>query len=1331
VKIDRTQLISDLAGFATAGNGVVVGHPGAGKTYAVTELLKKLKTDGVLHLYLPVERLGAGTAAELANFFGREGDFVELLRAAVAEATTPAVVVFDGFDAARGEAERTGVFRLILRAVNELAGIWRIIVSVRTFDATKSLRLLNLFPDRDPGSGDARGCRQFIVPALTTGEVSQTFGQIPGLRELHEAGSADFRDLLTIPFNLWLIEQVIRAGADAKEFSQVTSEVQLLEIYWNYRVRRGNKPEDREFILRKAAAEMVERHTLTVRRSSVYEPAVREAWEGLLSDEILVEVAEQEPGVSFTHNILFDFAVSAHLLDVAPAKLATFVAEEPARPLFLRPSLVYHFTRLWHFDHQGFWRNFWSVVQREEVHLRQIIRLVLPAVVVNEAHLPADLAPLVAELGRGTPAGVDATAFLVQALRVLGSKKVSLWTCFLREISRHLDRKFGWDAGLIATSYLEAVAGPGDEGFACCGETGRRLLTWAWGSRKDARFGQWFERMAGLVAVPLVAKTYQSNANESRALLEAVLNVVGEPDFPIDCIFRLVHEIKPLIQHDPELVGLIYERVFGFVETNDAKTNIGGPVLPLISNRRQDYESCRYALIQDFGRFLKAAPGYAIPAGLRAVQVHAIQDHVLRHLRAGKTLRDITVPFKFRKGTAHYMTDGSAVWDESSFPDQELALADELISWLKRAAHAGDDNGVSLFLAAFASEAQAAFLWARLLVAAADEPGFMAKYVWELAVAEPVVKGSDTLVSLGAFLERSYAFLSHAQRIAVERAIMRLPQKQTGDSKALIERRRNRLVARLPVEHIVTTATAALRATLEKKAELPPNAPLFSVTTTSERYTEEMMLRDQGVAVDSAPNTEVRNLYRPLKEWNEGKKDAAGIEELLPTAAALSELLAKPHAASPAVLSTAATHLASFASNAIQKTRETGSEKFRLLRQLMLAAADSPEPRANPDHDAKWNFAAWSPAPRIEAAQALPWLTHLGEDGEAVAAITKLARDPVPSVRFLLASEIWRLHERYSVPMWALIEEMAATEKNAVVLQGVTRTLWALRDLDPERTLIALRKLLSPEGAEPDDDEAAQSGLVSMAVDFAVRYDNSWAQSALAAWRKKPVEFAASLAVSGRRLIEYLKPQHAEMGFERARAQVIEHLGAAADGLRQLQRNEAKLPQDIVQKKWRSLYSVIDNSVMRLYFAADVDPQMRQRGQHPMSNKEREEYFHSVLPILRKVLSFGLEADTGMLFAPTAHYFMQLLNGVVRYDPALVLTLAADVVGCSRRFNYNLDSFAMKETVRLVETLLADHRAQIQDEDSIRALLGLLDAFVEAGWPDALQLVWRLDEIYR
>jgi hypothetical protein len=78
-----------------------------------------------------------------------------------------------------------------------------------------------------------------------------------------------------------------------------------------------------------------------------------------------------------------------------------------------------------------------------------------------------------------------------------------------------------------------------------------------------------------------------------------------------------------------------------------------------------------------------------------------------------------------------------------------------------------------------------------------------------------------------------------------------------------------------------------------------------------------------------------------------------------------------------------------------------------------------------------------------------------------------------------------------------------------------------------------------------------------------------------------------------------------------------------------------------------------------------------------------------------------------------------------------VLRLAADVIESSKRYDYNLDSMAMKEVVTLVEALIADYSEYIHDQESVRRLLNVLDAFVEAGWPDALNLVWRLDEVYR
>ena len=1325
MKIDRSQLITDLMAFALSGSGVVIGQPGVGKTHALVQLRGRLKVDGIPHLILPVERLGSASAPEIRHALNRDGDFVQLLREAVAGSAKPAVLIFDGFDAARGEDERDGVFRLILRAVNELRGLWHVVVSVRTFDARKSRRLLDLFPKDERGTG----CRTFPIPLLTAEEVAQVYPQVEGLKAVHDAGTAEFRDLLRVPFHLWLTERVLRSKADAAALSQATSEVQLLDLYWKHRVRAGTHAEDRDFLLSEIITAMVQNRALTARRTAVYRPDLRDAWRTLMSDEVLVEVAEGEPRVAFSQNILFDFAVSLYLLDDDPQKLATFVAEEPARPLFLRPSLVYHFTRLWLFDRAAFWRNFWTVIHQDAVSLRQIVRIVLPAVIIHEARASADLTPLLDQLKQQTDEAHSAIAFMLQAVRVLHSDRGELWSGFLRDASCHLHRKFAWDGGIIADSCLKGGVGQ-VQIVANCGAYGRRLLAWAWLNRKDAQFGAWFERLGGVIAVPLVAKTYATDAEESGHLLQRVLDVMGEPDFPIDSIFRLVNELEHVMAHDPGLVARAYERVFGYEERSNAKTNMGGPVLPLISNRRQDFDSCRYSLIQDFPKFLTAAPMEAVVAGIRAVQSHAIHRHVGRRLKAGKAQADITTTFAFRGQLAEFLEDMSAIWDHSRYPDQEMGLAHGIFQWLESTAEAGKERELDAFLDLFVREARVAFLWARLLMSASRQPAKLGPRLAELASTPVILDSSDTLVALGAYLERASPTLAEDVRAKIETAILALPDGQEGESKQWAEQRRNRLLARIPEDLLVTHSARELRDQLKQADNLPSNAPLFSITSTSRPYSEDEHLREQGVEPDSPQNAQLRALYRPLTDWD-GQKQPEAIDGLLQTAAALKAQLATGGAADPIMKMVAETHLASFASVALRRTNESGTERFKLLRELVLAAANSPQPKPDPKADAEWNFASWSPAPRNEAAQALPWLMHFGRDEAALAAIKQLADDPVPTVRFLLACESWRLLEHYPDVLWPLLKERAAAEKNEVVRQGIARSLWELIHRDAAHSLELIQAHNPSEDADADDEDSTSGQLVAMVVDYAVDHDDAWAKSTLMHWRSKPVDFATSLGLSGARLIEHVKPHNPAENAARARTLLLDHLDATAAGIRELQKVAVQPMPENVQQKWRSLYGIINNLVMRLYFAADIDSKLRQRTEHPLTEEARAKFFHESLPLLRKVLSFGKEPEAGVLLAPTAHYFMQMLNGVVQYAPALVLSMATEVVQSSQRFNYNLDSMAMKETVELVERMLADFRTDIRNESSIKDLLSLLDSFIEAGWPDALNLVWRLDEIYR
>src|SRR5207244_3176615 len=103
----------------------------------------------------------------------------------------------------------------------------------------------------------------------------------------------------------------------------------------------------RHSVLTEVARAMVDARQLSLRLDALYSRDDDEVWTDLLSAEIVRPVGTSGQRVAFAHNILFDFAVSVLLIEDEPAQVAAFLAAEPARPVFLRPSINYYFTRLW------------------------------------------------------------------------------------------------------------------------------------------------------------------------------------------------------------------------------------------------------------------------------------------------------------------------------------------------------------------------------------------------------------------------------------------------------------------------------------------------------------------------------------------------------------------------------------------------------------------------------------------------------------------------------------------------------------------------------------------------------------------------------------------------------------------------------------------------------------------------------------------------------------------------------------------------------------------------------------------------------------------------
>lgn len=77
-----------------------------------------------------------------------------------------------------------------------------------------------------------------------------------------------------------------------------------------------------------------------------------------------------------------------------------------------------------------------------------------------------------------------------------------------------------------------------------------------------------------------------------------------------------------------------------------------------------------------------------------------------------------------------------------------------------------------------------------------------------------------------------------------------------------------------------------------------------------------------------------------------------------------------------------------------------------------------------------------------------------------------------------------------------------------------------------------------------------------------------------------------------------------------------------------------------------------------------------------------------------------------------------------------LLSMAAFHLIIYGRFCVITEAMGSDIFVRIVGQCLADHRDIFREEERRRALVDCLDAFIEAGWPSARRLIYRLPELF-
>ena len=1317
IKIEREKLRNDLQDFVLRGNGVVVGKPGVGKTYLLNELRQNLKSAGIPHLRLPIDQLGDGTDEDLQRELSYVGDLIEKLNT-VPISDKKGILLFDAFDAARNEQTQKRFQRLIQRTIQQLEGQWNVVVTIRTYDAEKSQELLDLFGnpcDTDLTQYHSKGilCRHFTIPPLNEDEIRQVLDQIPPLKHIYNSVSPEFKQLLAYPFNLWLLEKILKTPQDVQALSQIHSEVQLLGLFWRRRVAPVSKKVHCLPILTQIVQQMVNEHSLTVRLDNMSDnlrldqPPRETAWDDLFSNEVLVWVASTGQRIAFSHDILFDYAISVLLIEDEPQQLEDFLLQDSARPIFLRPSLTYYFTRLWYDVPEKFWSAFWHIFRsNQSVHIR-LASLIPTSVIAIEARAIDQLTPLLDKIKGGEEIANDAIAWLLQSLRALeieDNVSDKLWSDFFDGVSKHLHRKFAW-ALAILTSRIQDKPKNSENSpvIYACGRVGRRLLAWIWQERETSE-DDWFNRLGSYWAVPLVSKTYGTNVEESRTLLNKVLELTQDDNFPIDFLTDLSEHVGKIWAHDSEFVGLIYRA--GITTTH-----------------RQDYSMCHYWLAEHFPNFLQAEPLTAAQAAIQSLNSFIIDTHTFRASRHDVTDKEI---FNFRRKRAYFVAD--KIYGEQQIRAEPIKMADALFEFISELAMSNNPLLDSL-LDVFRDYVEVAFFWKRLLKTASPLPAVFAPRLFELCIAEPIQMADEVLHELGQFLKIASSEFEPNQRLQIEETILRLPQD-----------RRDQLLAKIPSDLLCTNEAKEIREEMKRENEVPDNRPSAGFGFRSGHYSDEQQLQRQGIDTTAPKNQGIQCFFDRLdkfrSDWLNGEPTEEASELILPT---LEEGYAtiKGHTeADKQVIDRLWYKLADCTAILARAANNPESCLFAFCRELLLDAARHEQPEPNPDLDAQFNSSAYSPCPRHEAAEGLLRLTVRHPDPKMLDAIERLARDPVPSVRMVTAMELFKVYFTKLDRFWHIVENRAAHETNHVVQEHIctmlTRVVGRGKN-EQDRTIRVMDRMLKRTLAQKEKSESPDS-FVNLLMWLAFCRESSWALEAIeVVFFRAPIQFGNSLQHAifwvMREFVglKHLKTDEGSKTIQRAIRWLEQVIDVASDTIEELcdTSNAARTAE--TEKKLHDIYRVIDDVIMRLYYAAAYE-----RGQsEEIPNELRCRFYDQVKPIMEKVIALPQDRENGVTFAKTAGYFIQTLTSFLSCNPKEVLHFAVRIARSSESSGYSFDSFAVKNYVNFVEIVLADYRGEVRDGEALEDLLNILDIFVRAGWSDALRLVWRLDEIFR
>lgn len=1297
---------------AMGGSLLIIGEPGAGKSGVLNALARSLQETGKDVVQLAVDHHSVETLEGLKNDLRLDHSLLEVLNAW--DGPEPGWLIIDALDASRGGVGEA-VFRSLIERVLDGGSRWRIVASIRTFDLRMGQKFRSLFKGAPPVHSlhepEFSMVRHVRVPAWSPTEFQQLLSRAPILAAALEAAPKRLFDLAAIPFNTRLLSELIKDGVLKTTLTHVSSQVELLQLYWSHRVTSHGTPA--QLCIRRIVETMVATRALRVQ----FHLAAGDRPEAIdqLSREGVIVAVDNGRWIQFRHHILFDFAASRVLLD--PTSLASGkqrLDKKDGHGLMLAPALTFVMREIWErgADRTAFWSAAIQILK--DLETDPVIRSVTSRICVEYPEIETDTRDFAMRICNGEDGANTAFFHVGGALAVRledrSETPIDAWTAFLAAIANSIGQVAN-TVRFLLFKFIPIGSSPkqrNDLGFVA-----RALL--------ESNYNE--NPFFVPAAIDFVSETFSSDPECSRLLLARVfeeqrLQTYGSEEVPAIC-----RNIKAIADNDPEFAAEIYRLTYRFTISDERQTRMGhSRILSLTSTAKQDYDMARYDLSEFCLEFLNTHPKAAVDAIIDAFSSYVTREHTLS---PGHKSYVVDVAQR----SARLQEDWSHIWahdSDDTYAEDGQALIKKLVEYLRNA-----EASMAVLVANRLIDRNAlALLWSRLFMVSAERSDALLDLVLPFAMTKEFLLLPDTTKDAIDVISRGYGRLSNKQRSIFEQQALAfdfIDYSRPGEARNHFL---NRLFHTIKRELLASDAARAL-AQGEASPGEESNERLFVIRSSHEAAEEYHWI--EGLDRSAEANIDIMAAISQIKMWTEGGGLDVTLEELL----ARLEAFVKA-AEGSSVNQDLAIHGEGVVAQALAKiiveqkvlkewqNSSVAQSAVRLLQRV--AISKGPEVDEETESQFEQGTSWGSPAARVEASQAiLDLVLQVPETyNELSPTIDALLGDRHPAVRLQAGLRLVRIWDVDRDGFWRRLKTRLHVEENLGVLDLLmSGVLGRVLHAEPEKAERMIIALLSRHFGDAVRQARVRVALSDEITILWITHRRPAAKAVLDGWIADTGSYHRELAIVLSTMRE---------------AFVAGLVGKVERGDNDLRKRSHDLAGSIVEAAAKNLEAyflraelspdetrdaneqarLIDAACREIYFSSGARRDTADTSQ--IRRDDLRVFFQEIAPILRRIGECGTPR--------TIHHLLQLLEFLLPLDPALAFELLAGALrGGGKRTGYQFETMGADLFAKLIGIFLADHKQLFGLDDRRAALAECLEIFMDAGWPAARRLLYRLPEL--